>query len=88
MCGPPFGGGSLALVLTANFKTCQFKVYQWLIYNKLTLNRKKSNFVIFRPYQKKLSFIPKIRISDPVTNTCDYLECKEYVKSKLVEMTG
>ena len=56
------------------------KVYQWLISNKLTLNFKKSNFVIFRPYQKRLPFIPKICIKDPVRNTSVYLECKEYVK--------
>ena len=30
------------------------KLGDWLIANKLTLNIKKSNFVIFRPYQKKL----------------------------------
>ena len=29
------------------------KVYAWLIANKLSLNIKKSNFVIFRPKQKK-----------------------------------
>ena len=56
------------------------KVYQWLISNKLTLNLKKSNFVIFRPYQKRLPFIPIICIKDPVRNTSVYLECKEYVK--------
>ena len=56
------------------------KVYQWLISNKLTLNLKKSNFVIFRPYQKRLPFIPKICIKDPVRNTSVYVECKEYVK--------
>ena len=56
------------------------KVYQWLISNKLTLNLKKSNFVFFRPYQKRLPFIPKICIKDPVRNTSIYLECKEYVK--------
>ena len=40
------------------------KVYQWLISNKLTLNLKKSNFVIFLPYQKKPPFIPKICIKN------------------------
>ena len=28
-----------------------FKLYDWLTVNKLTLNAKKSNYVIFRPYQ-------------------------------------
>ena len=30
------------------------KVQEWLVANKLTLNAKKSNFVIFHPYQKRL----------------------------------
>ena len=30
------------------------KVSDWLYANKLTLNAKKSNFVIFRPYQRKM----------------------------------
>ena len=35
-------------------------VHDWLTTNKLTLNTKKSNFVIFRPCQKKKSiFLPK-----------------------------
>ena len=37
-------------------------------------------FVIFRPYQKRLPFIPKICIKDPARNTSVYLERKEYVK--------
>ena len=51
------------------------KIYQWLISNKLTLNLTKSNFVIFRPYQKRLPFISKIYSNNHV-----YLECREYVK--------
>ena len=39
-------------------------VFQWLTSNKLTLNQNKSNFVIFRPYQKRLPFVPKICILD------------------------
>ena len=31
------------------------KVYNWLTSNKLSLNLKKSNFVIFRPYQRNSS---------------------------------
>ena len=30
------------------------KVSDWLNANRLTLNAKKSNFVIFRPYQRKM----------------------------------
>ena len=60
----------------------RFKVHQAVVglSNKVTLNLTKSNFVIFRPYQKRLPFIPKICIKDPVRNTSVYLECKEYVK--------
>ena len=43
-------------------------VYNWLTSNKLSLNLKKSNFVIFRPNQKKLLFTPKLYIYDPSTN--------------------
>ena len=55
-------------------------VFQWSTSNKLTLNQSKSNFVIFRPYQKRLPFVPTICILDYQTNTLMYLECKECVK--------
>jgi len=55
-------------------------VFQWLTSNKLTLNQKKSNFVIFRPYQKRLPFVPAICVLDHQTNMLTYLECKECVK--------
>ena len=47
---------------------------------KLSLNLKKSNFVIFCPYQKKLPFTPKLYIYDPNTNKHKQLECREFVK--------
>ena len=56
------------------------KLYIWLTSNKLTLNIKKSNFVIFRPYQKRLSFQPKISIVDNEKNMSVPLDCKDYVK--------
>ena len=56
------------------------KVYTWLIANKLTLNIKKSNFLIFRPYQKRLIYQPKIAIYNNENRKLDYLECKDYVK--------
>ena len=34
------------------------KLYVWLTSNKLTLNINKSNFVIFHPSEKKLTFQP------------------------------
>ena len=55
-------------------------VNEWLKVNKLSLNIKKSNFVIFRPRQKNIPFIPRIRIFDPVTNTRANLEMKDYEK--------
>ena len=55
-------------------------VYRWLVANKLTLNLKKSNFVIFRPHQKKQAFTPIIKIFDNQTNKPVALECKEFVK--------
>ena len=55
-------------------------VYQWLVSNKLTLNLKKTNFVIFRPYQKRLPFFPTIYINNRQTNTLTHLEYKDHVK--------
>ena len=55
-------------------------VCDWLTANKLTLNTKKSNFVIFRPRQKKLVYEVNLNIVDNNTNTLTSLECKEYVK--------
>ena len=52
----------------------------WLISNKLSLNLKKSNFVIFCPYQKKLPFTPKLYIYDPSTNKQKQLECRQFVE--------
>ena len=55
-------------------------VYNWLTSNKLSLNLKKSNFVIFCPYQNKLPFTPKLYIYDPSTNKQKQLECREFVE--------
>ena len=55
-------------------------VYNWLTSNKFSLNLKKSNFVIFRPLQKKLPFTPKLYLYDPSTNKHKQLECREFVK--------
>ena len=48
--------------------------------NKLTLNIKKSNFVLLRPYQKKVTSKMDIRIFDNFQNNFVSLENKEYVK--------
>ena len=55
-------------------------VHQWLLSNKLSLNYKKSNFTIFRPYQKKLSFSPNISIYDNEHHQPSPLESKDFVK--------
>ena len=44
-------------------------VNKWLKANEVSLNIKKSNFVIFRPRQKNIPFILRIRFLDCVTNT-------------------
>ena len=54
------------------------KVCDWLNANKLTINAKKSNFVIFRPSQKKLSYQINIRIYNKNSDT--FPECKDYEK--------
>ena len=56
------------------------KVSEWLNANKLTLNFKKSNNVIFRPRQKRIPFIPQIKIFNPTLNTRVTLEMKDFVK--------
>ena len=48
--------------------------------NKLTLNIKKTNFVIFRPAQRKLTYQPNIMIFDNDQNKNVALECKEFVR--------
>ena len=39
-------------------------LHDWLTTNKLTLNTKKSNLVIFRPKKKKIRYLPQISIFD------------------------
>ena len=56
------------------------KVRNWLTANRLTLNIDKSNYVIFRAYQKRLTLKPKIVIYDNVLSKSVNLECKDYVK--------
>lgn len=49
-----------------------FRVYDWLIANKLSLNIKKSNFVIFRPRQKKLNHQVNLKVFHH-HNNCSFL---------------
>jgi len=56
------------------------KVSEWLNANKQALNAKRTNFVIFRPYQRKLGYSVNIKMFDNSTHTFTSLECKEHVK--------
>ena len=55
-------------------------MYNWLTSNKLSLNIKKSNYVIFGPYQKKLNFDPKVNVFDNESNKKVTLERKDFIK--------
>lgn len=56
------------------------KLCEWPTANKLTLNAKKSNDVMFLNYRKKLSFKPTINIFVIDKMSYSPLECKDYVK--------
>ena len=56
------------------------KVSDCLNANKLTLNAKKSNYVIFRPYQRKLNYSVNIEMIDNCTQIPTTHECKDRVK--------
>ena len=60
--------------------TAKFKVCNWLTANRLTLNINKSNYVISRPYQKRLALKPKTVVYDNVLSKSFDLECRDYVK--------
>lgn len=55
-------------------------VYNWLMANKFSFNTKKSNFVIFRPHQKRMNFDVTIKLFDHDKNSLILLERKDYVK--------
>ena len=55
-------------------------VCDWLNANKLTINAKKSNFVVFEPRQKRTNHKTCIRIPDNRNNGSVLLEEKDYVK--------
>ena len=52
-------------------------VYDKLTANKLSLNKKKSNFVVFRRRQKKLTYEVNLKVFDYHTNTYISLERKK-----------
>ena len=55
-------------------------LHHWLTTNKLTLNTKKSNLVIFRSRQKKIRYLPQISIFDSEKNRRVSWEHKSYIK--------
>ena len=58
-------------------------VYDWLTWltpNKLSLNIKKSNFVVLQRRQKTLNYEVNLKVFDYHTNTHISLERKNYVK--------
>ena len=55
-------------------------LHDWLTTNKLTLNTKKSNLVIFRSRQKKIRYLPQISIFDSEKNRRVSWEHKSYIK--------
>jgi len=67
-----------SLELTVNQELS--KLYDWLMANKLALNIKKTNFVIFRPAQRKLTYHPKLMIFDNDQHKNVALACKESVR--------
>ena len=57
-----------------------FKIYNWLTANKLSLNIKKSNFIIFHSYQKRLDYAVDLKLYDSHPNTFVSLAPKNYFK--------
>ena len=56
------------------------KVSDWRNANKLTLNAKKSNYAIFRPYQRKLNYAVNIEMINNCTQIPTTLQCEDHVK--------
>ena len=56
------------------------KIVDWLTANKLSLNVKKTNYIIFHPYQKRLNYDVNIKILDSRVNKYFILQRKEYIK--------
>ena len=56
------------------------KVYEWLTAYMLTLNVKKSNFIISHPPQKKINYQLNLKILDNDPKTFLPLQQKLYVK--------
>ena len=59
-----FSSGKKLQTLELNLNRDLISVNQWLCANKLSLNIDKSNFVIFRPPQKKVNYNIKLKIDN------------------------
>ena len=59
-------------------------LHEWLTSNKLTLNTKKSNFVIFHSYHKRVTYQPSLYMLDNEKNGNVTLESKNYIKYLVV----
>ena len=55
-------------------------VCDWLLANKLTLNAKKSNYVLFHPRQRVTTIHLNIKVFDCEHNVLEHLEQKDCVK--------
>ena len=82
-----FGDDTNLLYADKNFRSLELTVNRelaivcnWLMPNKPSLNTKKSNFVIFRPFQKWMNFDITIKLFDHDKNFFILLERKDYVK--------
>ena len=60
------------------------KINDWLIAKKLSLNLKKSNFVIFRPRQKILNYQVNLKVFDHHINSYISLERGIFVDVAIV----
>jgi len=67
-------------VLESTVNTELSAINEWLTANKLTLNIKKSNFVIFRPHQRKITSPLNIKLFNNNTRQYMSLENKDNVK--------
>ena len=67
-------------LLNFNRQPTSAKVSDWLNANKVTLNAKKSNYVIFHPYQRKLNYSVNIEMIDKCTQIPTTLQCEDHVK--------
>ena len=47
---------------------------------KLVINLNKSNYIIFRPYHKRVGYKPSIKLFNYSANRMTEIECKEFVK--------